>query len=203
MLKNIRAGTDNLPSISKNTEELLRESQKTMRHVNDSLTKADEVMGNMQQATKPFADRSNSISKNLDEGTARLNTVMSDLEQLFKALDRGDGTLKKLINGEVRSQSQRNVTQSRGFTERLEAAIARYHSNAITTVQVLEELIQLAVSHRRIRARRPLLQLVVGQPPVAVVPAQCLRRAFALGVGCADAGAGARQPQRAQHGQIR
>jgi len=59
--------------------------------------------------------------------------------------------LKKLINGEVRSQGARNVTQSRAFSERLEAAVARYHSNAITTVQVLEQLIQLA---RDIRAAR-------------------------------------------------
>src|SRR5256885_10252888 len=48
--------------------------------------------------------------------------------------------LKKLINGEVRSQAMRNVTQSRDFTERLEAAIVRYHANALTTAQVLEEL---------------------------------------------------------------
>jgi type I restriction enzyme R subunit len=61
--------------------------------------------------------------------------------------------LKKLINGEVRSQAQRNVTQSRGFTERLEAAIARYHANALTTVQVLEELIKLAKDIRAARAR--------------------------------------------------
>jgi type I restriction enzyme R subunit len=61
--------------------------------------------------------------------------------------------LRKLINGEVRSQSQRNVTQSRGFTERLEASIARYHANALTTVQVLEELIQLAKDIRAARAR--------------------------------------------------
>ena len=61
--------------------------------------------------------------------------------------------LKKLINGQVRSQAQRNVTQSRGFTERLEAAIARYHSNAITTVQVLEELIKLAKDIRAAHAR--------------------------------------------------
>jgi type I restriction enzyme R subunit len=52
--------------------------------------------------------------------------------------------LKKLINGEVRSQAKRNVTQSKEFTERLEAAIARYHTNALTTAQVLEELIQIA-----------------------------------------------------------
>ena len=66
--------------------------------------------------------------------------------------------LKKLINGAVRSQVQRNVTQSRGFTERLEAAIARNHSNAVTTAQMLEELIQLAKDIRAARvhaARKP------------------------------------------------
>ena len=61
--------------------------------------------------------------------------------------------LRKLINGEVRSQSKRNVTQSKAFTERLEAAIARYHANALTTAQVLEELIRLAKDIRAARAR--------------------------------------------------
>jgi hypothetical protein len=56
--------------------------------------------------------------------------------------------LKKLINGEVRSQAKRNVTQSKAFSERLEAAILRYHNNALTTAQVLEELIQLAKDMR-------------------------------------------------------
>ena len=40
--------------------------------------------------------------------------------------------LKKLINA-LRSQSKSNVTQSKAFTERLEAAITRYHANALTT----------------------------------------------------------------------
>jgi type I restriction enzyme R subunit len=61
--------------------------------------------------------------------------------------------LKKLINGDVRAQSKRNVTQSRAFSERLEAAIARYHTNAITAAQVIEELIQLAKDIRAARAR--------------------------------------------------
>jgi type I restriction enzyme R subunit len=61
--------------------------------------------------------------------------------------------LKKLINGDVRSHSKRNVTQSKAFSERLEAAIARYHANAITTAQILEELIQLAKDIRAARAR--------------------------------------------------
>ena len=45
------------------------------------------------------------------------------------------------------------MTQSKAFTERLEAAIARYHSNALTTAQVLEELIQIAKDIRAARAR--------------------------------------------------
>jgi type I restriction enzyme R subunit len=61
--------------------------------------------------------------------------------------------LRKLILGDVRSQAKRNVTQSKTFSERLEAAIARYHANAITTAEVLEELIQLAKDIRAARQR--------------------------------------------------
>ena len=61
--------------------------------------------------------------------------------------------LRKLINGEVRSQSRRNLAKAKAFSERLAAAIARYHANAITTVQVLEELIQLAKDIRAARER--------------------------------------------------
>jgi type I restriction enzyme R subunit len=61
--------------------------------------------------------------------------------------------LKKLINGDVRSQAKRNVMLSKAFSERLDAAIARYHANALTTAQVLEELIQLAKDIRAARAR--------------------------------------------------
>jgi ABC-type transporter Mla subunit MlaD len=97
-LKNLRTGTENLPAISKSTEELIRESQKTMRKVNDSLGKIDDVMGDLRQATKPLAERSPAVAKNLDESAARLNAVLGDVQELFKAIDRGDGTLKKLIN---------------------------------------------------------------------------------------------------------
>ena len=61
--------------------------------------------------------------------------------------------LRKLINGEIQSRGRVNVVQSRSFSDRLEEAIARYHSNAITTAEVLQELIELAKdihsAHRR------------------------------------------------------
>ena len=61
--------------------------------------------------------------------------------------------LKKLINGEIRSQTRTNVVQVRAFTERLQSAINRYHNNAITTVQVIEELISLANDIKAARRR--------------------------------------------------
>ncbi len=61
--------------------------------------------------------------------------------------------LRKLINGEVHAQSKCNVVQARSFSERLEDAIAKYHNNAITTVQVLEDLIHLAKDIRAARER--------------------------------------------------
>ena len=61
--------------------------------------------------------------------------------------------LRKLINGEVRSQSRVNVVQSRAFSDRLEEAIARYHTNAITTAEVIQELIKLAKDIRAAHQR--------------------------------------------------
>ena len=61
--------------------------------------------------------------------------------------------LKKLVNGEIKSRTRTNVVQYRAFTERLESAINRYHNNAITTVQVIEELIALAKDIRVARQR--------------------------------------------------
>jgi type I restriction enzyme R subunit len=59
--------------------------------------------------------------------------------------------LRKLLGDSIRSRTRTNVVETRAFTERLQDAIARYHANAITTAEVLEELIKLA---RDIRAAR-------------------------------------------------
>ncbi|MDP2752297.1 MAG: type I restriction endonuclease subunit R [Rhodocyclaceae bacterium] len=61
--------------------------------------------------------------------------------------------LRKLINDGIRSRSKANVVQTKAFSERLEDAVARYHANAITTAEVLQELIDLAKDIRAARQR--------------------------------------------------
>ena len=53
-------------------------------------------------------------------------------------------TLRKLLNDQIRNRERVNIVQSRGFRESLEETLTRYTNRAITTAQVIEELIGLA-----------------------------------------------------------
>jgi type I restriction enzyme, R subunit len=56
--------------------------------------------------------------------------------------------LQKLLKGEIRTSSRRNVVQARSFSEMLEQSLRRYQNRAIETAKVIEELIQLAKDMR-------------------------------------------------------
>jgi type I restriction enzyme R subunit len=55
-------------------------------------------------------------------------------------------TLKKLLSDQIKSRERINIVQSRSFRESLEAVLSRYSNRAITTAQVIEELIGFAKS---------------------------------------------------------
>ena len=61
--------------------------------------------------------------------------------------------LQKLLRGEIRTRSKRNVVQARKFSELIEASLRRYQNRAVETAQVIEELIALAKNLRE-AARR-------------------------------------------------
>jgi type I restriction enzyme R subunit len=56
--------------------------------------------------------------------------------------------LRKLLDGEVKRRSRKNIVQGRSFAEMLENAIKRYQARAIEAAQVIEELIALAKDMR-------------------------------------------------------
>lgn len=65
--------------------------------------------------------------------------------------------LRKLLQGEIRSHGQTSVVEQKKFTERLDDAINRYHSNSISTAQVIDELIGMAkdLCEARKRGEKP------------------------------------------------
>jgi type I restriction enzyme R subunit len=52
--------------------------------------------------------------------------------------------LEKLLKDELKIRSKRNLVQSQVFSEKLKQTLNAYHNRAISTMQVLEELIKLA-----------------------------------------------------------
>ncbi len=67
--------------------------------------------------------------------------------------------LQRLLSGEIRTRSPRNLVQAKVFSEMLETAIRKYQNRAIETAQVIEELIALAKEMREAAARGEKLGL--------------------------------------------
>jgi type I restriction enzyme R subunit len=94
--------------------------------------------------------------------------------------------LAKLLKGEIKSRSRRNVVEARSFEKMLDEAVRRYQNRAIETAQVIEELIALARDMRARDARGEQLDLSqdelafydalgVNDSAVAVLGDECLR----------------------------
>jgi type I restriction enzyme R subunit len=67
--------------------------------------------------------------------------------------------LRKLLEGDIKQRSKKNVVQSRSFMEMLEKSITRYQNRAIETAAVIEELIGLAKDLREAEQRGEKLGL--------------------------------------------
>lgn len=67
--------------------------------------------------------------------------------------------LEKLLKGEIKTRGKHNLVQARSFAEMLEQAVRKYRNRAIETVQVIEELIQLARDMRAAGIRGEALGL--------------------------------------------
>ncbi len=52
--------------------------------------------------------------------------------------------LRKLLNDEIKARMKKNLVQSKSLLDMLEESLQRYHNKAITSAQVIEELIELA-----------------------------------------------------------
>jgi type I restriction enzyme, R subunit len=67
--------------------------------------------------------------------------------------------LEKLLKGELKTRSRKNVVQARSFADMLEQTLRRYQNRGIEAAQVIEELIVLAKEMREANARGEALHL--------------------------------------------
>lgn len=67
--------------------------------------------------------------------------------------------LRKLLSGEIKMRSRKNVVQGKSFADMLEQAVRKYQNRAIEAAHVIEEMIQLAKDMRRAHERGETLKL--------------------------------------------
>jgi phospholipid/cholesterol/gamma-HCH transport system substrate-binding protein len=97
LLKNVSNASSQLDEIAKNTADITREGKTTVRRLNDSLVRADDVLNNAQRATKPLAERGDSIVRNFEEVLVRLNRTLLDTNSLIRAVGQSDGTFYRVL----------------------------------------------------------------------------------------------------------
>ena len=73
--------------------------------------------------------------------------------QKFEKKNLAIEALRRLLNDEIRSRSKTNIVESKRFSIRLTEAMTRYHTNATSAAEVLQELIQLAKDVRAAHKR--------------------------------------------------
>lgn len=73
------------------------------------------------------------------------------------------GLLRRLINDQIRTVQRTNIVQARRFSEQLEEAINRYTNRALTTAEIIGELVKLAKEMRENNDRHNQLGLSVAE----------------------------------------
>jgi phospholipid/cholesterol/gamma-HCH transport system substrate-binding protein len=96
-----KAGQSFQDVLTKASATFSEENQKSftegLRRANEMLDRANLVMADMQKASKPLAEHTPTILRNLDEGTDRLNKALGDLRELMRITGKADGTLQRLL----------------------------------------------------------------------------------------------------------
>ena len=73
------------------------------------------------------------------------------------------GLLQRLINDQIRTIRRTNIVQARRFSEQLDEAINRYTNRALTTAEIISELVKLAKEMRDQESRHESLGLSVSE----------------------------------------
>ena len=73
------------------------------------------------------------------------------------------GLLRRLINDQIRTIQRSNLVQARKFSEQLDEAINRYTNRALTTAEIIAELVKLAKEMRDQNTRHEQLGLSIAE----------------------------------------
>jgi len=91
-IKNVRSFSENLDP------QVMKDFNKSMKQIGESVAKADAAIENIRKATQPFADSSSDLSHNLTYSSAQIGLLAKDVRDLMKGYAGSDGSVQRLFN---------------------------------------------------------------------------------------------------------
>ena len=76
---------------------MLDAAEKTIKNVDDQVTAAGGVIGDVRAVTKPLAAKSEALVANVVETVEQLNKTMAEVQFLLRAFGKENGTIQKLL----------------------------------------------------------------------------------------------------------
>jgi hypothetical protein len=98
ILKNVDESTSRWPGLTDKAGDLLTANIELTRRLANSISIADSALTNLDTATKPWANRSETIVNNLDESAANLNKTLKQVREFLRVVDQEDGTLRRVLS---------------------------------------------------------------------------------------------------------
>jgi len=89
--------------------KIVMDTRRTILAINSAIVKVDQNLSNLQQMTKPLAERSETIAVKLEGSITNLEVLLAELSQFSKAINDNDGTLRLLATD---PQLYRNMNES-------------------------------------------------------------------------------------------
>lgn len=112
IIRNVQLATDELNKSLKVAQVFLDTGDKTLKEVNarmpqvertlsaaeNAMKGAEGAIRNIETATKPIADNADQIVKNVNITAEQLARTLSEVRETLRMVNRGDGTLQKVLN---------------------------------------------------------------------------------------------------------
>ncbi len=87
----------NAEAFMKEGQALVKDAQGSLKRVNEAIAKGDEVLSNLQTATRPIAERIPTLIRNAEEAMTRFGQAAANVGEFTRMLTQSDGTLQRMV----------------------------------------------------------------------------------------------------------
>jgi phospholipid/cholesterol/gamma-HCH transport system substrate-binding protein len=105
LLKNLNAVASNVLRFSAALQTLAAEAETTVKNFDRRTALTADILADIRAVTKPLAERSEPLARDVAESAAQLNKAITEVRELLRVFARENGTVQKLLTDPALYQS--------------------------------------------------------------------------------------------------